>query len=178
MLPIHRDELNIENGTVDIPARRGKKRCVFNQPLSDLVLENINEVRGDDQYAFAGRFGDAPLSRQTMSGALKGTKYKDGRVKTPGLCDLLGLAPFVPHDLWRMGAMMCGDLGLSDASIALCLDHQANRDENGKPLPAVTRKVYNRATRIIVAKKREVSMRGRPSCGGSSDSPSPLNRAS
>ena len=51
---------------------------------------------------------------------------------------------------------MCGELGLSEASIALCLDHQANKDENGKPLPAVTRKVYNRATRIMVAKKREV----------------------
>ena len=46
--------------------------------------------------------------------------------------------------------------GLSESSIALCLDHQANKDENGKPLPAVTRKVYNRATRIMVTKKREV----------------------
>ena len=35
-------------------------------------------------------------------------------------------------------------------------NHQANKDENGKPLPAVTRKVYNLATRARVAKKREV----------------------
>jgi hypothetical protein len=33
LLPIHRDELDTENGTVDIPARRVKKRRVINQPL-------------------------------------------------------------------------------------------------------------------------------------------------
>ena len=51
---------------------------------------------------------------------------------------------------------MCGELGLSEAGISLCLDHQANKDENGKPLPAVTHQVYNLATRNRVAKKREV----------------------
>ena len=51
---------------------------------------------------------------------------------------------------------MCGELGLSEAGISLCLDHQASKDENGKPLPPVTRKVYNLATRVRVAKKREV----------------------
>ena len=64
MLPIHRDELNAENGTVDIPARRVKKRRVINQPLSDLALEIIKEAMGNYEYAFTGRFGDAPLSRQ------------------------------------------------------------------------------------------------------------------
>jgi hypothetical protein len=51
---------------------------------------------------------------------------------------------------------MCGELGLSEAGISLCLDHQANKDENGKPLPAITNKVYNRATRVQVEKKRAV----------------------
>ncbi|WP_454621309.1 tyrosine-type recombinase/integrase [Bradyrhizobium cenepequi] len=156
LLPIHRDDLNRENGTIDIPARRVKKRRVIHQPLSDLALEIITEAMGHDDYAFTGRFGDAPLSRQAMSGALKGTKHKDGTVKTPGLCALLGLKPFTPHDLRRTAATLCGELGLSEASIALCLDHQASKDETGKPLPAVTRKVYNRATRILVAKKRAV----------------------
>ena len=66
------------------------------------------------------------------------------------------LRPFTPHDLRRTAATMCGELGLSEAGISLCLDHQANKDENGKPLPAITRKVYNLATRVRVAKKREV----------------------
>ncbi|KJC40295.1 integrase [Bradyrhizobium sp. LTSP885] len=159
MLPIHRDELNAENGTVDIPARRVKKRRPINQPLSDLALEIIAEAMGNYEYAFTGRFGDAPLARLAMSGALTGTKVtKNGKrvARTPGICELLGLAPFTPHDLRRTAATMCGELGLSEGSIALCLDHQANKDENGKPLPAVTRKVYNRATRIVVTKKREV----------------------
>ena len=51
---------------------------------------------------------------------------------------------------------MCGELGLSEAGISLCLDHQANKDENGKPLPAITNRVYNLATRNRVARKRTV----------------------
>jgi integrase len=159
LLPIHRDELNTNNGTVDIPAKRVKKRRVINQPLSDLALEIIKEAMGNYEFAFVGRFGDAPLSRQAMSGALTGTKKLVKGVKvtrTPGICELLGLDPFTPHDLRRTAATMCGELGLSEAAISLCLDHQANKDENGKPLPTITRKVYNLATRARVAKKREV----------------------
>jgi integrase len=159
LLGIHRDELNTESGTVDIPARRVKKRRVINQPLSDLALEILKESMGNYQHAFVGRFEDAPLSRQAMSGALAGTKVtKNGKrvTLTPGICELLGLAPFTPHDLRRTAATMCGELGLSESGISLCLDHQANRDDDGNPLPAITRKVYNRATKIRVAKKRAV----------------------
>ena len=152
LLGIHRDELNVDNGTpsVDIPARRVKKRRVINQPLSDLALEIIKEAMGNYEHAFTGRFSDAPLARNAMAGALRGTP------KTKGICALLGLAPFTPHDLRRTAATMCGELGLPEADISLCLDHQANKDENGKPLPAVTRKVYNLGTRARVAKKRKV----------------------
>jgi integrase len=159
MLPIHRNELNAENGTVDIPALRVKKRRVINQPLSDLALEIITEAMGNYDYAFTGRFGNAPLARNAMASALRGTKKLVKGVKvtrTPGICELLGLAPFTPHDLRRTAATMCGELGLPDAGISLCLDHQASKDENGKPLPSVTRKVYYLATRIRVAQKREV----------------------
>jgi integrase len=154
LLPIHRDELNIENGTVDIPARRVKKRRVINQPLSDLALSIIKEAMGNYDFAFVGRFGDAPLGRLSMANALRGTKRKNGN--TPGICELLGLAPFTPHDLRRTAATMCGNLGLSEADISLCLDHQANKDDNGKPLPAVTNRVYNLGTRARVTRKRRV----------------------
>ena len=161
LLGIRRDELNGDTGTpsVDIPARRVKKRRVINQPLSDLALEIINESMGNYDHGFTGRFGDAPLARNAMAGALRGTKKLVKGVKvtrTAGICELLGLAPFTPHDLRRTAATMCGELGLPEADISLCLDHQANKDENGKPLPAVTRKVYNLAARARVAKKRKV----------------------
>jgi integrase len=159
MLPIHRDEMNATEGTVDIPAGRVKKRRIINQPLSDLALEIMTEAMGNYEYAFTGRFGNAPLSRQVMSGALKGTKMtRNGKrvTRTPGICELLGLAPFTPHDLRRTAATMCGELGLSEAGISLCLDHQTSKDESGKPLPAITRKVYNLATRARIAKKRDV----------------------
>lgn len=138
-------------------ARRVKKRRVINQPLSDLALEIIKEAMGDNDYAFVGRFGDAPLARSAMANALRGTVYGDGRVKSPGICDLLGLAPFTPHDLRRTAATRCGELeDVSDYGISLCLDHQTNKDENGKPLPAVTNKVYNKATSKRVKEKRKV----------------------
>ena len=164
VLGIHRDELNMENDTpsVDIPARRVKKRRVINQPLSDLAAEIVDEalkLSGNHPFLFPGRFDDAPLARNAMANALRGTwRIKNGKkvVKTVGICELLGLEPFTPHDLRRTAATMCGELGLSEAGIALCLDHQASKDENGKPLPAITRKVYNLATRARVARKREV----------------------
>jgi integrase len=150
LIGIHRDELNAENGTVDIPAKRVKKRRAVQQPLSDLALEIIKESMGNYDHAFVGRFGDAPLERKAMATALRGTK------KTLGICTLLGIAPFTPHDLRRTAATMCGNLGLSETDIALCLDHQASKDENGKPLPAITGRVYNLATTARVARKRAV----------------------
>ena len=45
---------------------------------------------------------------------------------------------------------------MSEAGISFCLDHQTSKDENGRPLPAITRKVYNLATRARIEKKREV----------------------
>ena len=149
-MPIERDWLNAENGTVDIPARYVKTRRVINQPLSDLASEIVKEAMGNYEYAFVGRFGDAPLGRHAMATALRGTD------KTKGLCELLGIAPFSPHDLRRTAATMCGNVGLSESDIALVLDHQSGKDENGKPLPAVTNRVYNLATSARVARKRTV----------------------
>jgi integrase len=156
MLGIHRDEMNPAFGTVDIPARRVKKRRVINQPLSDLALEILTESMGDHDFAFVGRFGDAPLARQAMSGALKGTKHRNGKVKTPGICALLGIATFTPHDLRRTAATMCGNLGLSESAISQCLDHQATKGEDGQPLPAITNKVYNLSVVGRVERKRKV----------------------
>jgi integrase len=153
LLHIHRSELNHDNGepSVDIAARRVKRRRVINQPLSDLAMQIVNEALqiGDHEYLFPGRFDDAPLARSAMAIALRGTP------KTKGLCELLGLEPFTPHDLRRTAATLCGELDLSEAGISLCLDHQSSKDENGKPLPAITRKHYNLATRIIVTKKAQ-----------------------
>jgi integrase len=150
LLPIHRDELNTKDRTADIPARRVKKRRLIRQPLSGLAMEIIAESMGDNDYAFTGRFGDAPLARQAMSNALKGDK------KAPGICALLGLKPFTPHDLRRTSATMCERLRLPGSDISLCLDHQSNKDENGNDQPAVTQSVYSLAFEARVARKRAV----------------------
>jgi integrase len=165
MLPIRRSEL--ENGAgsngaafVNIPAERVKKRRLIRQPLSDLALEILKEAVGDNEYAFTGRFGDAPLSRQAMSNSLRGSKRgrKGGQVveTTPGICELLGLKPFTPHDLRRTAATMCEHLRLPGGDIALCLDHQSSKDENGNDWPVVTQEVYSLAFEARVARKRDV----------------------
>src|SRR6202000_2886158 len=105
LLSIHRDELNTDNGapSVDIPARRVKKRRVINQPLSDLAIEIIEEAIGNPEFAFVGRFGDAPLSRSSMHNALRGDK------KNKGICELLGIAPFTQQHLRPPAATVGGE---------------------------------------------------------------------
>ena len=155
LLHMHRDELNHDGiGPVaDIPAKRVKKRRVINQPLSDLAMAIITEAMGNHQFVFTGRYDDAPLSRTSMGTALRGRK--DKAVKQIGLCELLGLKPFTPHDLRRTAATICGRW-FSDAEIAPVLDHQPTKDANGKPLPAVTGKHYNHAQRKNMEAKRKV----------------------
>jgi integrase len=80
-----------------------------------------------------------PMNRKVMAVALRGTKYKGGKVKSPGICALLGMKPFSPHDLRRTAATLAGDLGFDDAWIAKCLDHAASKKQRSRscrPLPA------------------------------------------
>jgi integrase len=81
-----------------------------------------------------------------MATALCGTKVKD-KVKTPGICALLGLPPFTPLDLRRTAATLAGDLGFDDAWIAKCLDHAASKKQE-QTVPSVTGKVYNHSKRM------------------------------
>jgi integrase len=153
LLGAHRDELfdlDGANARFDVPLNRVKKRRVIQQPLSELAVEIVREaLKGSNkQFVFATPRGDAPLERKAMATALRGTRNKDGTVRTPGICALLGLKPFTPHDLRRTAATLAGDLGFSDAWIAKCLDHAVAKDENGARVPSVTGRVYNHSRRI------------------------------
>jgi integrase len=155
-LGIARSELDVVTGVVNIPAKRVKKRRLICQPLSDLALEILTQSLGNHDFAFMGRFGDAPLCRHAMSDALRGTKHRNGEVKTPGICALLGLKPFTPHDLRRTAATMSEYLRLPGGDIALCLDHQSDKDENGNDWPVVTQEVYGLGFTARVTRKRKV----------------------
>jgi len=131
LLGAHRNELFDLHGEYprfDVPLKRVKKRRDIQQLLSDLAVEIIREALANDeqQYVFARPLGDQPMNRKVMASALRGTKVK-GKVKTPGICALLGLKPFTPHDLRRTAATLAGDLGFDDAWIAKCLDHAASK---------------------------------------------------
>ena len=78
-----------------------------------------------------------------MATALRGTKHK---VKSPGICALLGLKPFTPHDLRRTAATLAGDLGFDDAWIANAF-HAASKKQE-QIVPTVTGKVYNHSKRM------------------------------
>jgi integrase len=151
LLAAHRDELFDlygEHPRFDVPLKRVKKRRVIQQPLSDLAVEIIREAFSDDkqQYVFASPLGDMPMNRKVMAVALRGTRHK-GKVKTLGICALLGLRRFTPHDLRRTAATLAGDLGFDDAWIAKCLDHAASRKQE-QIVPSVTGKVYNHSKRM------------------------------
>jgi integrase len=150
LLAAHRDELFDLDGDhprFDVPLKRVKKRRVIQQPLSDLAVEIIREALEDGkEHVFASPLGDQPMNRKVMATALRGTKHK-GKVKTPGICALLGLKPFTPHDLRRTAATLAGDLGFDDAWIAKCLDHAASKKQE-QIVPTVTGKVYNHSKRM------------------------------
>lgn len=151
LLGARRDELfdlDGENPRIDVPLKRVKKRRVIQQPLSDLAVEIIREAitSHNQHYVFASSLGDRPMHRKMMATALRGTKIKD-KVKTPGICALLGLRSFTPHDLRRTAATLAGDLGFDDAWIAKCLDHAASKKRE-QIVPSVTGKVYNHSKRM------------------------------
>jgi integrase len=141
-------DLDGDNPRFDVPLKRVKKRRVIQQPLSDLAVEIIKEALEDgNDYVFASPLGDQPMDRKVMATALRGTKYKSGKVKSPSICALLGLRPFTPHDLRRTAATLAGDLGFDDAWIAKCLDHAASK-KSEQIVPTVTGKVYNHSKRM------------------------------
>lgn len=129
---------------LEVPLKRVKKRRVIQQPLSDLAVEIIREAITDhgQQFVFETQAGQ-PIDRQAMATALRGRPDR----KIPGLCEMLGLKKFTPHDLRRSAATLAGDLGLDDAWIAKCLDHAASK-KSEVMVPTVTGKVYNLSKRM------------------------------
>jgi hypothetical protein len=92
-------DLGGQNPLLNVPLKRVKKRRMIQQPLSGLAVEIIREaLTSDDQdYVFAGRFGDEPMGRMAMATALRGTKRRKGGkmvTKTMGICEMLGLKRF------------------------------------------------------------------------------------
>ncbi|MET4453910.1 site-specific integrase [Bradyrhizobium sp. RT3b] len=155
VLGAHRDELFDIKGKYprfDVPLKRVKKRRVIQQPLSDLALEIIKEAltSDDQQFVFESPiYKGQPIHRKAMADALRGTKHETNKnkTKTTGLCELLGLKRFTPHDLRRTAATLAGDLGFDDAAIAKCLDHAVTK-KGETIVPTVTGKVYNHSQRM------------------------------
>jgi integrase len=145
LVAAHRNELFDLDGTearFDVPAKRVKKRRVIQQPLSSLAVEIIKEALTSDaqQYVFESPMQKGrPLHRSALATALRGDKAK-------GLCVLLGLKPFTPHDLRRTAATLAGELSYSEAAIAKCLDHAVTKDK-GEKVGRVTKR-YVRSERM------------------------------
>ena len=144
----HVDELFDLDGTMprfDVPAKRVKKRRVIQQPLSDLAVEIIREALTGDgqQFVFESPvYTGQPIHRTALGTALRGRPDKE----MPGICEVLGLKPFTPHDLRRTAATLAGELGFSEAAIAKCLDHAVTKD-HGEKINRVTG-IYNQSKRL------------------------------
>ena len=149
----HRKELVDLDGDAPllvIPANRVKKRRVIEQPLSSLAIEIIREALASEgqQFLFESPvYPGQPIHRTALATALRGTRHENNpdKTKTPGLCELLGLKPFTPHDLRRTAATLAGELGFSEAAIAKCLDHAVTKDDGER---------VGRVTGVYVQSKR------------------------
>jgi integrase len=161
-LHIHRRELVDMAGPerrVEIPVERVKKRRVIKQPLSDLAMEIIREAMTDEdqEFVFQTPQANRPLHMSSMATALRGRPDKG----QPGICELLGmepftphdLEPFTPHDLRRTAATLASDEECDEAAISRCLDHDVEENEDGEKVASVTG-VYNRSKHL--RKKRRV----------------------
>jgi integrase len=56
-----------------------------------------------------------------------------------------------PHDLRRTASTLAGEIGCPDGWVAKCLDHANVKDEDGKPLPRVTRNHSFRKTSTLIS---------------------------
>jgi integrase len=147
ILGARRDELHdlpMPMPMLAVAERRVKMRRPIFQPLNSLAREIIAEAKtlGEEQHLFASPLGDQPMERKAMATALRGTD------KTKGICELLGLAPFTPHDIRRTASTLAGEIGCPDGWVSKCLDHANVKVEDGKPLPRVTRKHYNHSKQL------------------------------
>ncbi|OCK55547.1 tyrosine-type recombinase/integrase [Bradyrhizobium sp. LMTR 3] len=152
LLHIHRDELeghdlNSRSPQVDVPEERVKAGREIRQPLSDLAVEIAREAMGNYPWMFVGRFGTEPLNKKAMACALRGNKDSKGKTRSIGLCEQLGIRPFTPHDLRRTAASLMGSIGISRATISLCLDHTIKSDDHGA-VATVTGRHYDQDPRI------------------------------
>jgi integrase len=135
-----------------VPLKFVKKRRVIEQPLNGLAVEIVDEAVAShsNDVIFSPRSldPDAELTRNAFSHALVGKKDKKGKTTRVGIIEFLGMKHFTPHDLRRTAASLCGDIGLSDAQIAKCLDHQKGAGENVAETPSVTGRVYVQSKRL------------------------------
>lgn len=158
LLHIHRDELGphgLRAALVVIPEERVKACREIHQPLSDLAVEIAKEAMGNYPWMFAGRFGTEPLNRKAMACALRGkTKRLKGKlvIESEGICRMLGIRPFTPHDLRRTAASLMGSIRVPGSIVSRCLDHTVKKDEHGE-IAAITGKHYDQDHRI--EEKRE-----------------------
>jgi integrase len=167
-LPLRKDEIVDLDGEayLRIPLERVKNRKHdILQPLSSLAVEIIREALKDNDtdYVFAtpqrgGRRINEPLGNQATSSALRDRTDKTN--PNPGICSLLGIAKFTPHDLRRTAATVARasatrNNGVTLAKVSMCLDHAVKR-EDGMAVPDVTRRVYVHAHQQELDEKRQV----------------------
>jgi integrase len=132
-----------------VPLKFVKKRRVIQQPLNSLAIEIVNEALASHNHdvIFSPRMldPDVVLNRSALNHALNGKKGKTPRM---GIIEYLGMKHFTPHDLRRTVATLAGDIGISDAEIAKCLDHAKGQGENVVEAPTVTGRVYVQSERL------------------------------
>lgn len=157
--PQELERLGTPEAQIRVPLRKVKKRREVVQPLSSLAQEILAEavISQDQALVFPGGDGE-PLQRCTLSRALAGhwDTWRGKKIWRPGICELLGLAKFTPHDLRRTAASLAFELGFSMVDVGSCLDHNKSK---GDDAPAQVTGVYVREGIFRKSRKQETKRR-------------------
>lgn len=119
-----RGELGHDHGPIiTIPASRVKKDRDIAQPLNSLAQEIVTEALADPDAAvmFPGDCADGMAAQKTLAHILAGTKGN------PGLCKLLGIRRFTPHQLRHTASTLvnreCSNVPNIQTHVEYTLDH-------------------------------------------------------
>lgn len=139
----------IADGMITVPVEKVKNRSGdFSQPMSTLACEIVNAALGDDvgrKYLFPS--GTSHIQRGSVSTLL--SRRSTDATGRAGIIEFLGMKPFTPHDLRRTAATLAGELGISEKTVAKCLNHTMVYNSKEEQAPAVTTRVYIQSKHII-----------------------------
>jgi integrase len=125
-----RDELDLTRGVWTIPAARSKNKCEHQVPLSGMAIEiigaqiaDVEELCRRKRRTIPPFIFPSPGGRSAVTGASVPKAVKREEIAKRGVTTIIGIAPWVPHDLRRSAATGMEEIGISPFIVGHVLNH-------------------------------------------------------